>query len=90
MKVLISDKTKKLYLAEQDRWVRAIDHGRDFLTCSSAITHLTSQRMAEVELYCAFPNQEFDFILPLEAWSPNLRINERDETCTSNRNPRKR
>jgi hypothetical protein len=67
--VLIRDTAKKLYLGEQNTWVKAISAGRDFVTCTAAITYLSALRMKGVELYCSFPNSTFDFPLSLEAYN---------------------
>jgi hypothetical protein len=69
MRVLIRDKSRKLYLAERGRWVEDAASGHDFHSCDTAIAHLRSQRLTGVDLWCAFPNSKYDFSLPTAAYS---------------------
>jgi hypothetical protein len=69
MRVLIWDKSRKLYLAERGRWVGDPASGRDFHGSAAAIVHLCSQRLTGVDLWYAFPNSQYDFTLPLGPYS---------------------
>jgi hypothetical protein len=65
MRVLIRDKSRKLYLAERGRWVEDAASGHDFHGSAAAIAHLCSQRLTGVDLWYAFPNSQYDFSLPI-------------------------
>jgi hypothetical protein len=69
MRVLIRDKSRKLYLAERGRWVEDAASGHDFGGGAAAMAHLRSQRLTGVDLWCAFPNSKYDFSLPTAAYS---------------------
>jgi hypothetical protein len=67
MRVLIRDKSSKLYLAGRGRWVEDAASGHDFHGSAAAIAHLCSRRLTGVDLWYAFPNSQFDFCLPVGA-----------------------
>ena len=69
MRVLIRDKSRKLYLAERGRWVEDAASGHDFGGGAAAMAHLRSQQLTGVDLWCAFPNSKYDFSLPTAAYS---------------------
>jgi hypothetical protein len=68
MKVLIRDKTRKLYLAPGDKWVSEVENGRDFQTGIAAVAHARALRSADVDLFHVFPNAQYNFGIPFEAY----------------------
>jgi hypothetical protein len=68
MKVLVRDKARKLYLAEGDKWVAEMENGRDFQTGTAAAAQARALRSANIDLFHVFPNPQYNFGLPFEAY----------------------
>jgi hypothetical protein len=67
MKVLIRDRSTRLFLADHGTWVTNTGSAHDFESCVEAVNHLGRQHLKGVDLWFAFPISRYDFRLPLTA-----------------------
>ena len=70
MKILIRDKSLKLYLASGNQWVANADDGWDFQVGVAAIDFARTLRLTDIELVYVFRDSRQNFTLPFEALGP--------------------
>jgi hypothetical protein len=69
MRILVWDKSRKLFLSSRDQWVEAVDKAKDFKDCAEAVACVLLHELPAAHLYFAFPNKKYNFHVPLAAFS---------------------
>jgi hypothetical protein len=73
MKILIHNLVTDLYLADGGQRVKSISEAQDFKQSSAAIQYVSLNALANVELTYAFPDQQYNILIPLA--EPSLQSN---------------
>jgi len=71
MRVLIRDKSKGLYLARRDEWVKEVKEALDFGGAVAAISYASARTLTNIELVHAFPDEQYNFTLPMGDFGGN-------------------
>jgi len=73
-KILIRNKARHRYLSAANTWVRTTARARDFQSPMTAIAHVVANELKGIELVYVFPNEAYQFAVPVTAFQqPDAR-----------------
>ena len=73
MKILIREKSRKRYLGPRNTWVKSTNAARVFKSGGAAVAYGTKSALDNIEIVHAFPNESYNFSVPVDAFKPRKR-----------------